>query len=425
VRVLHLVDPGSPGGGGCTLRLIAEPMERLGSVEQDLLILGGRAHVELAQRCGVEPTGSIAPPLGHPAMAQRALRRTVRVLERSREPYDVIHAWTPRAAMLALMAATEHRRVAGFSVGPVTGLSMHTLMLLLEQRPMPLLASSTAVRDEYCSLGIPSRLFSVLPPAVNLDSVDGGDRNEMRDRWGVDRQTFVVGLLSEPVNWADAQIAINTLTRVQATGRNVRLLVHDSATHRVEAERWAAGVGMRDLLVVDDDVAEPWRVVRGLDAALLIGGELNTMDLSGAGSPFALLTGGGRRLRPMPGIMPLLWAMAAGVPVIAEASDAVRDVITDGVSGLLVSQGDINAAADRLLRLYDDSTIAGRIGMNARARVNERHHVSAFCVRLKDVYERLIEGRTVRVVSDENDPVVEHFERRSTAWKEVGVAAEA
>ena len=91
------------------------------------------------------------------------------------------------------------------------------------------------------------------------------------------------------------------------------------------------------------DVAEPWRIVHGLDAAMLIGGDLNSMDLRGTGSPFARLTGGGRRLRPMPGIMPLLWAMSAGVPVVAEASDAVRDVVEDGRTGLLVNQHDINA----------------------------------------------------------------------------------
>ena len=46
-----------------------------------------------------------------------------------------------------------------------------------------------------------------------------------------------------------------------------------------------------------------------------MGGQLNSMDLSGTGSPFAFLTGGGRRLRPMPGTLPLLWAMSAAVPL--------------------------------------------------------------------------------------------------------------
>ncbi len=120
----------------------------------------------------------------------------------------------------------------------------------------------------------------------------------------------------------------------------------------------------------------------------------------------------------MPGIMPLLWAMSAALPVIAEASDAVMDIIEDGHSGLLVDQDDMNAAADRIIRIYDDSTIAGRIGMQARSLVQRRFHTSAFCVQLKQAYERLIAGRTVRV-GEFDTPFVEQFEHKSRTWADV------
>jgi glycosyltransferase involved in cell wall biosynthesis len=109
----------------------------------------------------------------------------------------------------------------------------------------------------------------------------------------------------------------------------------------------------------------------------------------------------------MPGVMPLLWAMCAGVPVIAEASEAVRDIIDDGLSGMLVEQHDVNAAADRVCRLMDDPTVAGRIGMQGRAMTERRYHVSAFCVRLKELYERHLEDRPVKVVSEENADLIE------------------
>jgi len=389
LRVLHLIEPGAPGGGGCVLRLLAEPLARLRSVEQDVIILGTRAHADLAARCGVDVTGVLTPPVGHAALARRALTRTMRIYERAHGRYDVIHAWTPQSAMLATMAAADHPRLATFNVGPVSGFTTQLLMMLLEEHGMPLMVASSAVEREFRSLGVRPDLLSVLPPAINPESVDLTDRAELRRQWEVDDQTFVIGLLSEPVNWADARTAMNIAARVTATGRTVRLVMHHGATRRAEAERWAARHGHRDLMIVDDAVAEPWRVVRGLDAALVIGGELNSMDLSGTGSPFAMLTGGGRRLRPLPGLLPLLWVMSAGVPVIAEASDAVSDVIEDGQNGLLVGAGDMNAVCDRIIRIYDDPTIAGRIGMQARRCVQERFHVSAYCVRLKEAYERL------------------------------------
>jgi glycosyltransferase involved in cell wall biosynthesis len=176
---------------------------------------------------------------------------------------------------------------------------------------------------------------------------------------------------------------------------------------------------MLDLLIMEDRVAEPWRIVNGLDVAMLIGGPLNTMDLRGAGSPFAALIGGGRRLRPMPGVMPLLWAMSAGVPVIAEASSAVSDIVDDGQTGLLVGQHDVNAAADRLCRIHDDPTIAGRLGMNARGFVQKNFHVSSFCVRLKDFYQRLTAARAGALVGHGNDDVIEQRDPHSMKWQRI------
>jgi glycosyltransferase involved in cell wall biosynthesis len=422
VRILHLIDPHSPGGGACTLRLLAEPLQRLRSLEQDVIVIGSRWHADLARRCGVEPIGQLAPPASQPALARRALARAIRAREAALGPYDVIHAWTASTAALAVMAAPNRRRLATLAVGPLTGPAAQLFLFLTEQHHVPSLAASSAVYREYRSLGVDRRSISVLPPAVNPESSPGEDRAALRRRWGIDdsvSSTFVVGLLSEPVNWADARMAVNAVVRAAVTGRDFRLLVHHSAPRRIEAQRWAAKLGYRNLLIVDDEVAEPWRIVSGLDAALLIGGELNSMNLSGAGSPFSVLTGGGRRLRPMPGVMPLLWAMSAGVPVIAEASDAVKDIVHDGQSGLLVSQYDLNTASDRLIRLYDDPTIAGRIGMQARALQQKRFHVSAYCVRLKEAYQRLADGRAVRVVSDDDEPLVEHYQHKTFSWRDV------
>jgi glycosyltransferase involved in cell wall biosynthesis len=399
--VLHLVDPGSPGGGGCTLRLLAEPLQRLRSIDQDVLILGTRAHADLARRCGVRVSGVVPAPLRVPVMARRGLARAIAMLEHAAGRYDLIHAWTVPAAALAAVAARQCRRVATAAVGPVSGASTHLTLRLLRRDRAPILASSRAVEREYVSMGLDPALVSVLPPAVNPQSSPPLERWSLRRRWGVGDETLVVALLSEPLEWADARLGAAVIARVRASGRKVCLLVHPAAWRRAEAERWLGRLGFADSIVVEDEAAAPWRIVEAVDVALLVGGQLNSMDLSGAASPLALVTGGGRRLRPLPGIMPLLWAMSAGTPIIAEVSDAVADVVEDGVSGLLVDQHDMNAVCDRITRIHDDPTIAGRIGMNAREAVARRFNVSAFCVRLKEIYERVAAGHPASAPSEE------------------------
>lgn len=418
IRVLHVIDPGSPGGGSCTLRLLAEPLERIRSISQDVLILGTRAHAALARRCGVDPTGRLAYPAGLPTAGRSALRNMVAHYEAAGQPYDLIHCWSIRAALLAMTALPERKRLASFSVGPVTGFETGVFQQMLERAPMPILAGSNAVRREYLSLGAPEELISVHPPAVNPESVDMADRAELRDRWGVNDHTFVVGLLSEPVSWADARTAMAVISRAASTGRDVRLLVHHSAERRKEAARWARRIVRADLLITDDEVADPWRVVGGLNAALLIGGQLNASSFEDPGNPLAWLTGVGRRMRPMPGILPLLWAMSAGVPVLAESSDAVQGVVREGETGLLVPQFDTNTACARLLRLYDERRVGSRLGHAAQEHVRRNFHVSAYCVRLKEIYHRVVDGRAARIISEDAGPLVERRDQRTMEWKE-------
>lgn len=407
MRVLHLIDPSSPGGGACTLRLLADVCEHLSSIEHDVLVLGNGHHQRLAERCGLDTPGLLPMPRSVPVAGRRALARYLSIADSARGPFDLIHTWTARSALVATMAASDRPRIGTLSVGPVSGLSMHLLATLIDEHPMPMLATSTAVREEFWSLGLKRQQVSVLPPAVNSGLIDDRTRDDLRGRWEVGPDTFVIGLLSEPVSWADAMTAGVVATRLIASGRDVRVLIHPTAARRPEALRFAREFGAPDLFIVDDDVAEPWEVVAGMDAALLIGGDLNTQDLSAVGSPFSLITGGGRRLRPMPGVMPLLWAMAAGVPVIAEASDAVRDIVEEGISGLLVRQHDVNGTCDRLARLHDDRTIAGRIGVNARTLIDDRFSLAGYSVRLKSAYEHAAAGKAIVVGDDVNEPVVE------------------
>jgi glycosyltransferase involved in cell wall biosynthesis len=115
----------------------------------------------------------------------------------------------------------------------------------------------------------------------------------------------------------------------------------------------------------------------------------------------------------MPGVMPLLWAMAAGLPVIAEDSDAVRGIVQNGVTGLLVPQADIAGTAERLLELVDDRDSAQRLGTAARQTINASFHVRDYCARLEHVYQRVARGLPAHVVAKE-DPDA-HSELRPLA----------
>lgn len=87
--------------------------------------------------------------------------------------------------------------------------------------------------------------------------------------------------------------------------------------------------------------------------------------------------------------MVLLEAQAFGLPIVAfECKCGPRDVITDGVDGLLVPEGDVSALAGALRTLMADGNL--RQSMGAKALQNsEKYDVESIMTRWKNLFERL------------------------------------
>ncbi len=69
------------------------------------------------------------------------------------------------------------------------------------------------------------------PALVEYDVSDAKGEGIRCRRWAADRDTFVVGLLSEPPGWGDAQAAMIAVSLVDLTGRRVKLVVHPGGQH--------------------------------------------------------------------------------------------------------------------------------------------------------------------------------------------------
>lgn len=64
----------------------------------------------------------------------------------------------------------------------------------------------------------------------------------------------------------------------------------------------------------------------------------------------------------------LIEAAASGVPAVATFATGVVDAVEDGVSGMLVEQGDIEGLADAMQLLFENAELRDRLGFQARRR---------------------------------------------------------
>src|SRR5262249_6755211 len=86
----------------------------------------------------------------------------------------------------------------------------------------------------------------------------------------------------------------------------------------------------------------------------------------------------------------LVEAAAAGRPIVASDVTGCREVVRDGIEGLLVPLGDVEAAAQALVRLAGDPALRARLGAAAHTRFIERFTEDAVVRTMTQFYRRAI-----------------------------------
>jgi glycosyltransferase involved in cell wall biosynthesis len=80
-------------------------------------------------------------------------------------------------------------------------------------------------------------------------------------------------------------------------------------------------------------------------------------------------------------------AMAAGIPVVATASEGAREIIDDHQSGRLIPMGDVASLARVIDELLADETQRQRLAQNAKAVAGEQFSLERMVKRTEEVYE--------------------------------------
>jgi len=170
----------------------------------------------------------------------------------------------------------------------------------------------------------------VIDPTPPADPAPA-DRERLRRGWGIDNDTPVVALLSDPAPVADAWTAALVVSLVRtASGRRVRLLVHPLQHRRARAQDHLDRGPDADLFVQDARLAHPESVLAGCDALLFVNPRAGTAA--------------------RPDSAAARHAVAAGLPVAAPDTPAHRAALADSTAPVgFAPRGQPKKLADRLL----------------------------------------------------------------------------
>jgi glycosyltransferase involved in cell wall biosynthesis len=253
------------------------------------------------------------------------------------------------------------------------------------------IASAHAVKDFYVrQVHAASDRVSVIYNAVDWKQIEPtASRSELRARLHIAPDAVVAGVIARLTPQKAHDVLLDALAQTRGL-ETLQLLVIGDGELRTALESQAARLGLTAR-------------VRFLGTRRDLGDLLAAMDI------FVLPS----RWEGLP--LSLLLAMGAERAVVATRVAGIPEVVTDGVSGLLVAAGDRAQLGRALVSVVADSALRQRLGRAARAAVVPRFGVDAFIGATTELYERLIAGQ-----ADVARPAKAPVSERGTEWRSTG-----
>jgi len=208
---------------------------------------------------------------------------------------------------------------------------------------------------------------------------------------GVDTDAYAPGgTPAADSPWTHDDIVIGTVARIQDV-KNHRALVAAFAQLRDRLPDLASRL---KLSIVGDGpllpaVREQVAALGLQDAVWLPGARADIADILHTFSVFALPS----LAEGTP--VSMLEAMACGLPVVASRVGGIPEVVDEGMQGLLVPVGDVDALTDALARYAQDAGLRAAHGGAGRARVEERFSLRAMVTAYGALYDGLCRSKNI------------------------------
>lgn len=300
----------------------------------------------------IYPLPLIARRIGRVPLAARRLRQAISDFQP-----DFVHAHNPAMALITALARRGARRPpAAVTVHGMPDGDYPAATRILRLARLPVVACGPGVARALADHGLP-------PVATVINAVSppppAADRAAICRELSVDperRLVVAVGRLVEQKNHAMALAMLPALP-------DAHLVVVGDGPLAVALKRRATALGVADRVTLAGVRSDARQIMGAADVVVL--------PSRWEGLPLVALE-----------------AMAAGVPLVATAVTGIRELISDGRTGLLVEPDDVAGMAEAVRRVLGEPDLA-KSTANAAAEVARQHSPAAMAAGYRRVYEQV------------------------------------
>lgn len=291
-----------------------------------------------------------------------------------REPFDLIHAWSPAALLAAAMAGSARL----VFTPPLQRLmrTIHLLRAVMAYRQVEVVVPSATLDRMLIQRGVAPEHCHLIRPGVDFAQVQRRKNPALRQALGLAPDTIVILAVGESTAPAGHDKAAWAASILHSINPRFRLILWGRGDAIARVAHLAASLEP-DLLSV---VAE-----RRLRRPVELGELLSVANI-------ALITATG-----IVSPLSIAMTMAAGVPIVSTATYATSELLEDRHTALMPPKPQARLIARRVLELQDDPGLQWRLADVARTEAYEHFSISRFLDQHRILYRQLLAGDPVKL----------------------------
>lgn len=388
LKIIRIIARLNIGGPAIHTVLLSSELNKAGYA--DILVSGSVGEAEgdmsyLAKAKGLVPVA--VPEMGREinlANDIRALFRLYSIIKKERP--DIVHTHTAKAGTLGRIAAlmagvpikvhTFHGHIFDGYFSPLKArifLLIEKFLAIFSDR---LITVSEAVREEIINklrIAGPDKVI-VLPLGLELGKFlnNGGLKGNFRKRIGVDNDVLLVGIVGRlvPIKNHKMFLDVARIVRTRSPHLKVKFVVVGDGEMRDELEKRARDMGMEGFVIFTGWIENVEEVYADLDIVALT--SINE------GTPVSLIE-----------------ALAAEKAVVATDAGGVRDVVFDGLNGVLAKNRDAEDFFTKLIALLNDKERRSTLGGKGRVTVERQFAKERLVGDIESLYRDLAAGKSI------------------------------
>lgn len=216
--------------------------------------------------------------------------------------------------------------------------------------------------------GFDAHRITSVPTGIDSARFHPGDKADARRALGLEPTARYIGVVATLRSWKGHLYLLDAFARLAPEDPALRLvIVGDGPMHDVIVERIKA-LGLTDKVVLAGRRKDVPAWLRALDIFCL-------PSYANEGVPQALVQ-----------------AMLTELPVITTAVGSIAEAVSDGRTGRIVAERDVEQLVAALRQALHDRAFAEKLGQEARAWALQQFELTTMLTRMEDIFRQVIQN---------------------------------